>query len=140
MKASVKYLATPKSACMINSDLESFEVKADAKESIQIATLLGSTSAAAMPVRDLATQCPGDKWSLTCEPMDDTYLLYNDKTGKADVNAPSQDKTIIHDCKVLKTASNGEQEKKEFKITILPVGKVPHPVCKIDTSKIPKTM
>jgi len=58
-----------------------------------------------------------------------TYLKYDDVTGKASTTAPSGNKRIEHNCKIVKNAFNGEQERKEFKLTILPM---PKSVCTIN--------
>jgi len=49
------------------------------------------------------------------------YLQFDKITGKASATAPRGNKKIEHDCKIVKNAFNGEQERKEFKLTMLPI-------------------
>jgi len=85
-------------------------------------------------VTDVAQQCPGDVLTMDCDDMQ--YYNFDAKTSNVVAKVPQLKQDVSIKCTLKKTASNGDIEAKDVMIKYLAT----HPVCKIDTSKIPKTM
>jgi len=91
-----------------------------------------------LPVKDLRSQCPGDKFELSCANRAHlAYVSFNQATGVATAKFPSSATDIAVDCKLYKRAQDGNSEIKYFKFKVLAT---PASKCMIDTATIPKEM
>jgi len=106
-----KYLATPKSKslCMINPDLKTTEFPSGptGQGSMNMASLLTATPAtttgpANNKVTDVAKQCPGDVFAMTCS--DQRYLSFDPKTSAGKSWVPYLKTDLKVTCNILKTA------------------------------------
>jgi hypothetical protein len=117
----VTFLGVPKSLCKINPEIKSNTMKYGEKGSIHIA--VGTQG----KVTDLTKQCPGDKFSMDCNHKVD-YIKFDVQSGMLSGYAPKLDKVTITACQIIKKALNGEYEKRDIKLTVLP----PPSVCAIN--------
>ena len=64
-------------------------------------------------VSDLAAQCPGDKFSIDCNPLE-TWMSFDTVTGKISAAVPKDTKSGSTQCKMVKTSNDGQEEFSKF--------------------------
>jgi len=133
-----------KSLCMINADVKSAKYPSGptGQGSMNMASLITATPAtttgpANNKVTDVAKQCPGDVFAMTCSDM--KFLSFDPKTSTGKSWVPILKEDLKVTCKIIKTAKNGEIEKRDITVEYLAAPKTKSG-CAIDTSKIPQTM
>jgi len=105
-----KYLAAPKSLCKINPDVIAAEFPSGptGQGSLNMASLIRGTPAttaggkANTKVTDVAKQCPGDVFAMTCS--DKRYLSFDPKTSTGKSWVPYLKADLKVTCNILKTA------------------------------------
>jgi len=124
----VKYLATPKSLCMINPDVKSSEEKSGFEGNMNMGVTVGfrmpgataGSTTKAKPdnsITDVAKQCPGDKFTFNCSDMQ--YYKWDPKTTNVAAKVPHLKQNVTLKCTVEKKALNGDVEKKEAVVKYL---------------------
>lgn len=68
-------------------------------------TTIATATAKAMDVKDIAKQCPGDKFSMVCSDPNATYMKYDEKTGLASATAPKLiNEGAVNTCTFIQTS------------------------------------
>jgi len=113
------FKAVAKSACVLTEVPAIVEVDAGKKNEINVAMTMATSTAAAEPVKDTATQCPGDRFTLACVPQP-AWATFDVVRGIATANAPSTDAGKTTQCTLTQTTRTGEVNKKVFtmKVTV----------------------
>jgi len=68
-------------------------------------------------VTDVAKQCPGDVFAMTCSDM--KFLSFDPKTSTGKSWVPILKEDLKVTCKIIKTAKNGEIEKRDIEVVYL---------------------
>jgi len=112
------FKAVAKSACVLTEIPTIVEVDAGKKNEVNVAMTMATSTAAAMPVKDTVTQCPGDKFALACVPQP-AWATFDMARGIATANAPATAAGETTQCTLIQTTRTGDVVKRVFTMKVM---------------------